>query len=232
MNTAAAEPSAWSGLVKLAQAFAANPKNWGVLARNLIPVAGVYVFGWFAPMTAFNYWFDGVSALAAILASASAHTVVEMRDRVKIKRSSLIAIAVVWWAVLFGMLGIPYWIMIANLPQVAPLPLALAEIARSPVLALAFGSIAFSHFWNAFHGSYAGLPEKRLQTKVQADLHMLVVRAAVMVVVASVGMGFLLVPILALFVTAVDTWPDVLAEVKRRNRDAMPAAAGVHERAR
>src|SRR6266545_133803 len=49
--------------------LASRPHAWGVLARNLIPVVGIYGFGWSAALTVFNYWFDGLTALAAIIAA-------------------------------------------------------------------------------------------------------------------------------------------------------------------
>src|SRR5438477_12700797 len=49
--------------------FASRPHAWGVLARNLIPVVGIYAFGWSAGLAVFNYWFDGLTAVAAIVAA-------------------------------------------------------------------------------------------------------------------------------------------------------------------
>src|SRR5712664_710082 len=46
-----------------------RPDAWTVLARNLIPVVGIYGFGWSAALAVFNYWFDGLTALAAIVAA-------------------------------------------------------------------------------------------------------------------------------------------------------------------
>ena len=43
--------------------FAARRAAWLVLARNLIPVVGIYAFGWSAALAVFNYWFDGLAAL-------------------------------------------------------------------------------------------------------------------------------------------------------------------------
>jgi hypothetical protein len=37
-----------------------------VIARNLIPVVGIYGFGWFAAVAVFNYWFDRSTALIGI----------------------------------------------------------------------------------------------------------------------------------------------------------------------
>jgi hypothetical protein len=52
--------------------LASRPDACAVLARNLIPVVGIYGFGWSAALAVFNCWFDGLSALAAIVAVDSA----------------------------------------------------------------------------------------------------------------------------------------------------------------
>ena len=35
--------------------LASRPHAWAVIARNLIPVVGIYGFGWSAGLTVFNY---------------------------------------------------------------------------------------------------------------------------------------------------------------------------------
>ena len=47
--------------------LASRPHAWAVIARNLIPVVGIYGFGWSTGLAVFNYWFDGLTALAAIV---------------------------------------------------------------------------------------------------------------------------------------------------------------------
>src|SRR4030095_12020735 len=49
--------------------FASRPGAWVVVARNMIPVVGIYVFGWSVAVAIFNYWFDGLTAVAAIVAA-------------------------------------------------------------------------------------------------------------------------------------------------------------------
>src|SRR5437899_11931982 len=49
--------------------LASRPHAWSILTRNLIPVVGIYGFGWSAALAVFNYWFDGLTALAAIVAA-------------------------------------------------------------------------------------------------------------------------------------------------------------------
>src|SRR5262249_61857373 len=49
--------------------FASRPDAWVALARNMIPVVGIYAFGWSVSISVFNYWFDGLTAVAAIVAA-------------------------------------------------------------------------------------------------------------------------------------------------------------------
>src|SRR4029434_10284058 len=49
--------------------FASWPGAWVVLGRNMTPVVWIYAFGWSAAVAVFNYWFDGLTALAAIVAA-------------------------------------------------------------------------------------------------------------------------------------------------------------------
>jgi len=39
--------------------FASRPDAWVVLGRNMIPVVGIYAFGWSAAVSVFNYWLTG-----------------------------------------------------------------------------------------------------------------------------------------------------------------------------
>src|SRR5206468_6575924 len=68
-GSAAPRPIALPPFSQHLREFASRPHAWGVLARNLIPVVGIYGFGWSAALAVFNYWFDGLSALAAIVAA-------------------------------------------------------------------------------------------------------------------------------------------------------------------
>src|SRR6266705_6903004 len=69
IGSTAPRPIAPPPLSQHLREFASRPHAWAVLARNLIPVVGVYGFGWSAGLTVFNYWFDGLTALAAITAA-------------------------------------------------------------------------------------------------------------------------------------------------------------------
>src|SRR5215469_3937848 len=66
-SSTAVRPIAPPPLSQHLREFAARPHAWGVLSRNLIPVVGIYGFGWSAALAVFNYWFDGLTALIAIV---------------------------------------------------------------------------------------------------------------------------------------------------------------------
>src|SRR2546422_7542955 len=68
-GSTAVRPIAPPPLSQHLRELASRPHAWAVIARNLIPVVGVYGFGWSAGLTVFNYWFDGLTALAAITAA-------------------------------------------------------------------------------------------------------------------------------------------------------------------
>jgi hypothetical protein len=54
-------------------AFAQRPRNWLVLARNLVPVVGVFALGWSSRFTLLIYWIDGMCLLALLIAADAAH---------------------------------------------------------------------------------------------------------------------------------------------------------------
>src|SRR6266404_5246741 len=66
-RSSALRPIAPPPLSQHLREFASRPDAWAVLARNLIPVVGIYGFGWSAALAMFNYWFDGLTALVAIV---------------------------------------------------------------------------------------------------------------------------------------------------------------------
>src|SRR5438034_11099167 len=68
-SSTAPRPVAPPPLSQHLRELASRRDAWLVLARNLIPVVGIYGFGWSAALAVFNYWFDGLTALAAIVAA-------------------------------------------------------------------------------------------------------------------------------------------------------------------
>ena len=128
--------------------LASRPNAWAVLARNLIPVVGIYGFGWSAALAVFNYWFDGLSALAAIVAALIPRALRETQPKsigamsvaVNIVRGALT------WIFLVGIVGLPYWIVLIPLHDLLLGDELRRQLAHSPALWFTFGSLAAGHF--------------------------------------------------------------------------------------
>src|SRR5207253_9145715 len=89
---------------------------WTVFARNLIPVIGIYCFGWSAALSVFNYWFDGLTALAAIVAALIPRALRETQPKTgRVTWLGTVVRGAVTWIFLVGIGGLPYWIALIRL---------------------------------------------------------------------------------------------------------------------
>src|ERR1700745_2021903 len=96
--------------------FASRPDAWVVLARNMIPVVGIYAFSWSVAVAVFNYWFDGLTAVAAIGGGMVPRALRETQT--KADHATLagnIARGVFVWLLLVFFVGLPYWIVLIPL---------------------------------------------------------------------------------------------------------------------
>ncbi len=186
--------------------FASRREAWLVLARNAVPVVGVYAFGWSAPLAVFNYWFDGLSALAAIVAALVPRALRETRSRGDGALRQW-AGGILVWLVLVGVLGLPYWLVLMPLHDLLLSPELLGQLVHSPQLLLTFAAIAAMHAWNAFDAGYDAMPETELKQRVRWDVYLLVLRAVAMFMMASSALVVFLVPAMALLLSYFEIWP-------------------------
>ncbi len=189
--------------------LASRPGAWAVLARNLIPVVGIYGFGWSAALAVFNYWFDGLTALAAIVAALIPRALRETQPK-SVGASSVINLVrgVVTWMFLVGIVGLPYWIVLIPLHDLLLGNELRRELSHSPALWLTFGSLAAGHFWKAFRMGYDTMPDKELKQRARWDLYLLILRAVAMFIMAAHGLYFILVPLMALLLSYLEIWPE------------------------
>jgi hypothetical protein len=190
--------------------LASRRDAWLVLGRNLIPVIGIYGFGWSAALTVFNYWFDGLSALAAIVAAIIPRALRETQLKSVGAMSSIMNLVrgVVTWIFLVGIIGLPYWIVLIPLHDLLLGNELRRQLAHSPALCLTFGSLAAGHFWKAFHFGYDALPDNELKQRVRWDVYLLMLRALAMFIMAIHGLALLLVPLMALVLSYFEIWPE------------------------
>jgi len=189
--------------------FASRPGAWVVLARNMIPVIGIYAFGWSAAIAVFNYWFDGLTAVAAIVAAMIPRALRETqtkRDHATLAGNIVRGVFV--WLVLVVVVALPYWIVLIPLHNLLLGNELWRQLVHSPALWFTFGSLAVSHFWRAFRMGYDTMPDNELKQKARWDLYLLILRAVAMFFMASYGLYFILVPLLALLLTYLEIWPD------------------------
>src|SRR5438067_12621614 len=104
-RSSALRPIAPPPLSQHLREFASRPDAWTVLARNLIPVVGIYGFGWSAALAVFNYWFDGLTAVAAIVAAIIPRCIREMQTKNATLLGNILR-GVVAWIFLVGILGL------------------------------------------------------------------------------------------------------------------------------
>jgi hypothetical protein len=189
--------------------FASRPYAWQVLARNLIPVVGIYGFGWSAALAVFNYWFDGLSALVAIVTALIPRAMRETRPKsVGAFSVKNIAGAGITWIFLVGIIGLPYWIVLIPLHDLLLGDELRRQLADSPALWFTFGSLAAGHFWKAFQSGYDEMPDKDLKQRVRWDVYLLILRAIAMFIMAAHGLYFILVPLMALLLSYFEIWPE------------------------
>jgi len=190
--------------------LASRPQAWGVLARNLIPVVGIYGFDWSAALAVFNYWFDGLTALAAIVAAVIPRALRETQPKSAGAISAVMNLVrgVVTWIFLVGIIALPYWVVLIPLHDLLLGNELRRELAHSPALWVTFGSLAAGHFWKAFHLGYDAMPDKELKQRVRWDVYLLILRAMAMFIMAAHGLAFILVPLMALLLSYFEIWPE------------------------
>jgi hypothetical protein len=189
--------------------LASRPDAWVVLARNLIPVVGIYGFGWSAALAVFNYWFDGLTALAAMVAALVPRALRETQPKsVGATWAMNVVRGAVTWIFLVGIVGLPYWIVLIPLHDLLLGEQLRRELAHSPALWLTFGSLAAGHFWKAFQSGYDTMPDNQLKQRVRWDVYLLVLRALAMFMMAAHGLAFILVPLMALLLSYLEIWPE------------------------
>jgi hypothetical protein len=110
-----------------------------VLARNLIPVVGIYGFGWSAALAVFNYWLDGLTALVAIVTALIPRAVRKSQPKSGATWAKKLVGGAVTWIVLVGIVGLPYWIVLIHLHDLLLGGELRRQFAHSPALWLAFG---------------------------------------------------------------------------------------------
>src|SRR4029453_12576354 len=115
-GSTAGRPIAPPPLSQHLRELASRPDTWAVIARNLIPVVGIYGFGWSASLAVFHCSFEGLTGLIAngpgVIPRALGETRPKSVGAMSVKN---LAGGVVTWIFLVGIIGLPYWIVLIPL---------------------------------------------------------------------------------------------------------------------
>ena len=186
--------------------FTEGPRAWLVLARNAIPVVGVYWLGWSADIVIFQLWFDSVTALGAMLAfqiRAFAHN-----DRRALKPPlsvppNLLALV---WLLLWLLLSLPYGFILLFL-SLAVFDggfwnLLLGNVSAIAALLL----VLVSNILEAHRRGYVGMSDADIRLEFNWEFSMHLARAAAMILVTFILRLGLIIG-LALALSYVEIYP-------------------------
>ena len=202
-----ARPIAPPPLSQHLRELASNRGAWLVVVRNFIPVVGIWFFGWSAALSAFNYWFDGLTALMAIVAALVPRAMRESQPKT-VDPLTRFVLGVFTWGFLVAIVGIPYWIVLIPLHDLLLGQELRDRIIAAPQLWALFALVAGSHFVKAFRLGYDAMPENELKQRVRWDVYLLVLRAIAMFMMAAHGLAFVIVPLMAIVLSYFEIWPE------------------------
>jgi hypothetical protein len=185
--------------------FMEGPRPWLVLARNAIPVLGVYLLGWSASQTAFQIWFDGLTALGAML-GFHIRAVAARGSQPDVPSATRLPVLVLVWLLLWLLLGIPYWFTLFLLRTAVFVgdPDGLKFWNPGVLVALLF--VVLSNYLEESRRGYDRLSDSRLRLEFNWDFSMHLARVAAMLLVSFIlRLGLILG--LALALSYVEIYP-------------------------
>jgi hypothetical protein len=184
-----------------------------VLARNVIPVIGVYGLNWSTNAIVFQIWFDGVAALGAMIAlHMRAFILTDPKAQLPVSipsemglRVKLIVFSLAWLA-LVALLGIPYWFALfffsATLFQDGFWPPTLGD----PAIIVALLFVLFSHVIEEFRRGYEQMSAAQASLEFNWDFSMHLTRIGALLIVAFFFGKFIMIP-LALVLSYIEIYP-------------------------
>ncbi len=187
--------------------FWGNRRAWAALGRNLVPALGVLAFGWSAELVLFNYWFDGVSAVAAIVATLVPRALRDTPELASAGPVRKVATGLFVWAVLLVVVGLPYWIVLIPLQGVFGATGLWRLIASEPSVWGGVAWVAASNLWTALQRRYSALGDKEMKQALRWDVYLLMLRALAMFLLAIPSFPLGMVLVMALVMTWLEAFP-------------------------
>lgn len=193
--------------------FREGSRAWLVLARNAIPVVGVHALDWSPAVAVFEIWFDGVTALAAMIAlhlRAFARTdpVAKIPDGIppEIGRRVQWGLMLTVWLLLLGLLAIPYWFALFFFNAGLFRPGFWAALPGDPWLMLALLYVLASNVAEEFRRGYDTMGATQARLEFNWDFSMHLARIGAILFAAFFFGQYVIVP-LALALCYVEIYP-------------------------
>lgn len=184
-----------------------RPSALSAVVHNLLPVFGIFVFGWSLPLVVATFWFDGLAALAVILAAIVPRALAETAETREKPLPVRALYAVFVWLILLAFVALPYWIVLIPLGRQILAPEVLAAVRGDADVWATIAFVVGSHVVAVRKRGFGTLPEKELKQALRWDVYLLVLRALAMFVVAGNLFPFLVVPVLAVLFSYMEIWP-------------------------
>ncbi len=193
--------------------FREGSRAWLVLARNAIPVIGVHALGWSPAVAVFEIWFDGVTALAAMIAlHLRAFALTEPVFKIPLGIPADIGRRVQWgllvtvWLLLLGLLAIPYWFALVFFNAGLFRPGFWAGLPGDPWLVLALLYVLASNIAEEFRRGYEGMSAAQARREFNWDFSMHLARIGVLLLTGFFFGRYIIIP-LALALSYVEIYP-------------------------
>lgn len=196
MSSAARHVPAASSRSHLAP-FREGLRPWLVLARNAIPVIGVYGLGWSADEAVFQIWFDGVAALGTTIAL---HMRAFILTDPKSARPASIPPDAGFRA------RIPYWFALFFFRSTAFQDGFLFPTLADPVVPLALLFVLLSHVIEEFRRGYERMSAAEASLEFNWDFSMHLARIGALLLVAFFFGRFIMLP-LAIALSYIEIYP-------------------------
>ena len=190
--------------------FTEGPRAWLVLARNAIPVVGVYWLGWSADVIVFQIWFDGVTALGAMLAF-QIRAFVRNGGRTfevppDLPPSILPRVLAISWLIFLLLLGIPYWFMMLFFSLAVFVDSFWNFPLRDPGVIVGLLLVLVSNIIEESKRGYERMSDAEVRLEFNWEFSMHLARAAAMILVTFV-MRLGMIIGLALVLSYIEIYP-------------------------
>ncbi|MCC6300408.1 MAG: hypothetical protein IT314_14030 [Anaerolineales bacterium] len=190
--------------------FLEGPRPWLVLARNALPVIGVYLLGWSESFVIFQLWFDGVTALGAMLAF-------HMRGFVRndtqsfdvppgIPKGARVWVLIFAWLVFLLLLGTPYWFTFFFFGSMVFVSDFWLNLFRDFGLVIALLFVLASNIIEEYQRGYRKMSDKEIRLEFNWEFSMHLARITALIL-ATFFLRLGLIAILALALSYIEIYP-------------------------